>query len=507
MKGVHYITYMKKRVVLPLIFLLVVFAFFILYGDVSENKVSPPQRALASEEDSERLLYDDAFMDEMIKNYTLRSLTQSLSRLGYVKGIDCHNRAHEMGRRAYELLGAEAFKNCGIECHSGCRHGATEAFFAENGTSDLISGMHTICGEEQGNKFHMHQCVHGVGHGLMAWYDYELHDALAACDLIVHPFHQESCYSGVFMENIVGSITVDTKNENTSYHYTEYLSEDPHYPCNAVEEKYRFQCYWGQTDRMLQLFGTIEPLGGLCGEVTGRPRYACFRSMGRTSSHFLAWRPPEVFSVCNVLSEDADKNACLSGALSDLFWDETQMDRAIELCRLVHSSSFEKMCYDEMIIRASEVLPLGSREDFCEKLPPEYQNHCVQQQTPQAFPLSASDGGFSRVLPEKTEEAVIRYTGTAYVPDVMHVSVGQGVTWVNSSDELFWPASNLHPTHTAYPGSGIKKCDTPERGGIFDACESLESGSEYSFVFTEEGQWRYHDHINPQATGTIIVSE
>ena len=182
-----------------------------------------PQRVLTPEEDSEKLLYDDAFMDEAIRTYTLRSLTASLSRLGYAKGVDCHDRAHELGRRAYELFGGDSFKQCGIECHSGCRHGATEAFFAEHGTADLIGSVEVLCGGER-SRFDMHQCVHGVGHGLMAWFDYELFSALEACDMIEHPFHRESCYSGVFMENVVGSIVRGDAGENVG-HYTKYLNE------------------------------------------------------------------------------------------------------------------------------------------------------------------------------------------------------------------------------------------------------------------------------------------
>ena len=71
----------------------------------------------------------------------------------------------------------------------------------------------------------------------------------------------------------------------------------------------------------------------------------------------------------------------------------------------------------------------------------------------------------------------------------------------------FWPASNIHPTHSAYPGSGIEKCSTGGKGSVFDACEPLSSGARYSFIFNQVGQWRFHDHINPQATGTVIVSE
>ena len=46
---------------------------------VSEEKSGLYRIPLASDQDSERLLYDDTFMDEAIQTHTLQSLTQSLS--------------------------------------------------------------------------------------------------------------------------------------------------------------------------------------------------------------------------------------------------------------------------------------------------------------------------------------------------------------------------------------------------------------------------------------------
>ncbi len=505
------IVLMRKELlaVIFLLFLCVALSvFFVLdFGFDGADRASPDV-ALTPAMDSEKLLYDDAFMDEMLQLYSLRSLTASLSRLGSVKGIDCHDRAHELGRRAYETVGSEAFKSCGIECHSGCRHGATEAFFADKGTSDLISGMGVLCGDEMGNKFHMHQCIHGIGHGLMAWYDYDLHKALQACDLIEHPFHQGSCYSGVFMENIVGSIVRDKSvPDGEVYHHTDFLSDDPHYPCNAIADRYKWQCYWGQTDRMLQLSGNINLLGDFCAESPEFVHGACFHSMGRTTSGFFSRDIGQSFAVCDAVPDAANRNICMGGVLSDLFWDQTHADRAVAFCEMSLNTSFEERCYENLIIRASETVSDVDMRWFCEKLPDAYYEQCAHQETPRAFPIS-TQGDISPVAVEKTDTAVIRYVDGRYVPDAVHISVGQEVVWVNEDGKrLFWPASNIHPTHTAYPGSAIQKCGTDEQGGIFDACEGLPRGAEYSFVFTEVGQWRFHDHINPRAAGTVIVSE
>ena len=477
-------------------------------ADEGVEKIVVPGTVLTPNQDSEKLLYDDAFMEEAIKTYSLRSLTQSLSRLGHAAGIDCHNRAHEMGRRAYELLGAEAFKQCGIECHSGCRHGATEAFFADKGTADLIGSMSVLCGEEQ-DRFNMHQCVHGVGHGLMAWFDYALYDALEACDLIEQQYHRESCYSGVFMENIVGGIVQDERGfSEAGYHHTDFLSDDPHYPCSVVDDKYKYQCYWLQTDQMHRLFGDFESIGVACAEAPEFVRFACFHSMGRTVSGQLLLDPVKSFGVCIDIAYDPGKNACLEGVLNNLMWDESQAGGAIEFCSYSIDSSFEEICYDRLIVQMSEVILSDSTQQFCEKLPEKYHDQCTAQETPRAIPLSPGLSSFNDfVFPKKIDVAVIRYADGAYIPNVVHISVGQEVIWVNESDKSFWPASNIHPTHAAYPGSDIEKCGTSEKFDIFDACEALGVDGKYSFVFDKEGQWRYHDHINPQVTGTVIVSE
>ncbi|HEX9608875.1 MAG TPA: hypothetical protein VGA06_01535 [Candidatus Paceibacterota bacterium] len=99
----------------------------------------------------------------------------------------------------------------------------------------------------------------------------------------------------------------------------------------------------------------------------------------------------------------------------------------------------------------------------------------------------------------------ISYNGDSYLPATVTISVGDTVTFANKSTRDMWPASAMHPTHTVYPGSDIKKCNTAKDGDLFDSCKSISQGSSWSFTFTEPGQWKYHDHLNPKSTGTIIV--
>lgn len=110
---------------------------------------------------------------------------------------------------------------------------------------------------------------------------------------------------------------------------------------------------------------------------------------------------------------------------------------------------------------------------------------------------------FVSIMPvEGSEENIIEMTVSGFKPSVLVVSKGETVLFKSTDGTKRWPASNIHPVHTVYPGSNISKCDSAEESQIFDACAEV---SEYSFTFNEAGSWNYHDHTNPTKTGTIIV--
>lgn len=103
------------------------------------------------------------------------------------------------------------------------------------------------------------------------------------------------------------------------------------------------------------------------------------------------------------------------------------------------------------------------------------------------------------------ETLTVEITTNGFNPSSLTTKKGSSVAFVNKDSQPHWPASAMHPTHTVYPGSDIKKCKMEERATIFDACGSLQQEEKYSFVFNEVGSWKYHDHLNPSSTGTIVV--
>ncbi len=99
----------------------------------------------------------------------------------------------------------------------------------------------------------------------------------------------------------------------------------------------------------------------------------------------------------------------------------------------------------------------------------------------------------------------IHMTEEGFDPENITVQLGDTITFENLEEDERWPASNFHPTHTLYPGSDVQKCGTEDEENIFDACRGLKKGETYTFIFTQPGTWRFHDHLKPQYSGEIVV--
>ncbi len=107
-------------------------------------------------------------------------------------------------------------------------------------------------------------------------------------------------------------------------------------------------------------------------------------------------------------------------------------------------------------------------------------------------------------LPAAPATYTVEITSSGFSPKTVTIKAGEEVTFTNTDSASHWVASNVHPTHTTYPGSDIRKCET-EPKNIFDACHGLQQGEEFSFTFSKKGRWPYHNHLHPSMSGTVVV--
>ena len=337
---------------------------------IDPRELSFKEVGTLSVEDAINLFRDDDLLARYLDEYgpanTLKLLADSEARVN----VDCHQRAHEAGRIAYELFGALAFSLSGHECHSGGYHGATEALFRERGTASLEADIAVVCGDAL-NVFFRHQCVHGVGHGLMAWTSYELLEALVLCDRLGQAGDQQSCYSGVFMENVVGGLS------GAMGHYTEYLSEDPNFPCSILEERHIGPCYFFQTSRMLMLArGDFQQVAKGCAEAPQAARRPCFQSMGRDVGGVSRGNPEQAIQLCSYVQDGRDRRDCLAGAVQDTFWDAGGSDNALAFCELVQDDE-KNRCYSTIIARAHHIFGTPQElQTFCGRIEERYRAGC-----------------------------------------------------------------------------------------------------------------------------------
>lgn len=105
----------------------------------------------------------------------------------------------------------------------------------------------------------------------------------------------------------------------------------------------------------------------------------------------------------------------------------------------------------------------------------------------------------SSAQPTQTSGNTVEITSAGFSPNTLTINAGETVIFVNKDLIPHWPASAIHPTHTVYPEPG--GCI----GSRFDACHGLSGGEIFSFTFNQKGTWRYHDHLDPSLTGTIVV--
>lgn len=435
---------------------------------------------------SSLLFFDDNALRHHVKNSGLTATVTLLDQLSSHYG-NCHQTAHKAGRFAYELFSNEVFREHATFCHSGGIHGATEAFFRDHGTNNLSVTLSTIC-NEQLPLYSSVECFHAVGHGLMAWSNYQLHQSLEYCDLLSSQPNAELCYSGVFMENVLGSLS---KNDD---HYTEYLNSDLHFPCTIVAGKYRKSCYYYQPARMIVLLGqNYNRIAAECASLDTPYQLTCYQGIGKEVPWLNPHQPKKIITACTHAPSGEYRTACLQEAIKTIFSGNlTNEQEARNFCHLLPASSEGHSCitfvdhWVNLIRDAQGKVSASGNSIPISSLPPF---------TPSKPPFAQG----------KNKQIVINMLDEGYSPQSLSISQGDTILFINKSNSDRWPATNIHPTHRVYPLSDINLCGTDREQNMFDACRSIPPMQSYSFTFKEKGIWHYHDHLNSSIHGRITV--
>lgn len=93
-----------------------------------------------------------------------------------------------------------------------------------------------------------------------------------------------------------------------------------------------------------------------------------------------------------------------------------------------------------------------------------------------------------------SKETKVSYTKAGFAPKTVTIKKGESVVFENKTGANASIASDPHPEHTAYPE--------------FDQWKTDQKGqSTFKFTFDKVGTWKFHDHLNANMVGTVVVTE
>ena len=302
---------------------------------------------------------------------------------------EAHPLVHHVGQRSFTRYGtaAAAMSHCRDVFWSGCYHGVLQAFLSSLPAvePEHILSLCPISETVSAYSFQRYNCLHGLGHGLTIQFRYDLLKSLAFCDALPGSWDRESCYGGVFMENIVTFQQARRAQPAGEHHHHEATSFlNPHdllYPCSVLTEKYLRACYLMQTSAVLTFLNyDFAQAFTQCARVEGEHQTTCYRSLGRDISGYTLRDAPRVNELCR-LGQGDQITQCFIGAVKDFILTDANPDPGLALCRSL-DGPFKRDCYATV---GEMVVPLfddhTKRVQACHRGENEYVDACLATAT------------------------------------------------------------------------------------------------------------------------------
>lgn len=262
---------------------------------------------------------------------------------------DAHVYAHYLGRISFSHYkdAPTAFSHCRDIFWSGCYHGVLEGYLSSIPQVEP-KDIATLCDkaiDTTQSLFLKYQCVHGLGHGLTMYFQHNIFTALSFCDALPTDWDRESCYGGVFMENIVAF--QNPHHQHHAHHAGHQIllkPQDPLYPCNAVAKQYQRACYLMQTSAILTF--AKQDFAQAFRECDKAPTEfipTCYQSLGRDISGSTLRDAKKTRGLCQKGSPE-HLRYCLVGAVKDFILTYADPQRGFAFCRTV-DTAYKQDCY------------------------------------------------------------------------------------------------------------------------------------------------------------------
>jgi len=249
----------------------------------------------------------------------------------------CHSMAHHLGMWVYgqtlDLKESMQYADP-LSCGGGIYHGIFEKYFSLQNVDPEQIEIKYLC-DDLGKRYSLDRahCLHGIGHGLLILYDYDIFNAVQRCEDFDSNQEQDSCSNGVFMQNVLKYFETG---EGT------FDEDNILFPCNEMISRFLPTCYIWQ------------------------------------GAYILKQRDFEVYSSfdeCDKIDQKFIKY-CYYGIGGELETDaKGKMELAVVFCEAGKISSYREFCFRGMAMKTSMVY-LNNGFSFCPLVPEEFKEEC-----------------------------------------------------------------------------------------------------------------------------------
>jgi len=265
----------------------------------------------------------------------------------YEKNYSCHEIGHHLGMWLYGYIGdvSDALKLAKMVCGGAIYHGVIQNYLAIEHFLDKDPGeidFEEICPKIIGHPYSIDrwQCLHGLGHGLTIFYDYDVFQAVQICERLDPGWEQISCSKGVFMQNIVANFETGGG---------EFDDSDRYYPCNQVEIKWAPSCYHYQTTYILLendrfLAESYQDCDNIIPEEFVK---YCYHGMGRQLEQNRGDKIEYALELCTYGLNADYYNDCFRGMVMTIVNGNSNPDLGFAFCTDL-PSEFKAECYDAL---------------------------------------------------------------------------------------------------------------------------------------------------------------
>ncbi len=335
--------------------------------------------------------------------YAYHALTVSANKGYLTPNVDSHLLGHVVGDVLYKQKGIDGIKVCTDDIRNACSHSIVVGYLLDNGAESISKAVATCEGAPGGIGAYT-MCVHGLGHGVLAYEGYDMRRAVDLCGKTgtAKYGNQEvgQCVGGVTMEMMAGVHDRMAWEKQLPNYFKE---NDPLAPCNMgfIPKEALSFCYVYLTPRLFQSAGAdlsspdpkyFKKAMSYCENIprSDGMREICFGSFGKeyvvlantrnvqSIGDMDSGRLRSIYDWCSFGPKEA-LSPCLDSALQSLYWGgENDPGVSIKFCGIIPDKEHSDKCMRSLIGAVSYYMGTHDsyKESFCEKIPDEYRENC-----------------------------------------------------------------------------------------------------------------------------------